>query len=84
MDVLSTGPDGPTPDELAAIEDEWPVIAAELELTGAEIAVLNAHPHPTELDWRRLRRAERRVARETTEWLARTARAPRPTARRAS
>jgi hypothetical protein len=56
--------DGPTPQELAAIEAEWPLIAAELELTSAEIRALAAEPHPTALDWRRLRRAEHRVARE--------------------
>jgi len=62
--------DGPTADELAAIEDEWPLIAAEIDLTGAEIHVLTA-PHLTELDWRRLRRAECRVATEFRAWATR-------------
>jgi hypothetical protein len=65
--------DGPTPAELAAIEVESGLIAAELELTGAEIRVLTAEPHPTALDWRRLRRAEHRVAQEAKALAARRA-----------
>ncbi len=65
--------DGPTPEELAAIEAEWPLIAAEMELTAAEIRALAAEPHPTALDWRRLRRAERRVAHEAQAFAARQA-----------
>ena len=34
-------PDEPTPDELAAIEAEWPQIAAERDLVGAECALLD-------------------------------------------
>lgn len=33
-------PDEPTPDELAAIEAEWPQIAAERDLVGAECRLL--------------------------------------------
>jgi uncharacterized protein DUF6284 len=55
---------GPTPDDLAAIEAEWPLIAAEMDLVAAEIRVLTAISHPTDLDWRRLRRAEARVCHE--------------------
>jgi hypothetical protein len=52
----------PTPADLAKIEhDEWPLIAAELELLDAEIAEINAGPAASELDRRRVRRAERRV-----------------------
>ncbi|WP_020518814.1 DUF6284 family protein [Catelliglobosispora koreensis] len=51
---------GPTFAELAAIELEWPLIAAELDIVDAEIRLLTALHGPTELDWRRLRRAERR------------------------
>jgi hypothetical protein len=54
----------PTPEELAATEAEMPLIEAELELVDAEIRVLTAQRHPSELDWHRLRRAEKRVARE--------------------
>jgi uncharacterized protein DUF6284 len=78
LDLLSDL-DGPTSDELAAIEAEWPLIAAELALVGIEIRVLTVPGGPAPLDWRRLRRAEHRVWRETVAWLA----ASRPTARRA-
>ncbi|MEV4411401.1 DUF6284 family protein [Catellatospora sp. NPDC049609] len=66
--IASAHADEPTEAELAAIELEWPLIAAELELTSAEITVLTAD-HPTELDWRRLRRAERRRLRALAELL---------------
>ncbi|BCJ65882.1 DUF6284 family protein [Polymorphospora rubra] len=58
-------PDEPTAADLDAIDQEWPVIAAELDLLDAEIALINAADHggPTPLDWRRLRRAEHRVTR---------------------
>ncbi|MFG1621176.1 DUF6284 family protein [Kribbella sp. NPDC049227] len=51
----------PTAAELAAIEQEWPLIAAELDLLDAEIAFVNAGPELSVLDRRRVRRAERRV-----------------------
>jgi hypothetical protein len=51
----------PTAVELAAIEQEWPLIAAELDLLDAEIASINAGPYPSELETRRVRRAKRRV-----------------------
>ncbi|WP_020522394.1 DUF6284 family protein [Catelliglobosispora koreensis] len=50
---------GPTDVELAAIELEWPLIAAEMDIVDAEIRLLTAPDGLTELDWRRLRRAER-------------------------
>lgn len=55
----------PTEAELAAIEVEWPLIAAELDLLDAEISLLHAADRggPSPLDWRRLRRAEARVIR---------------------
>ncbi|MFU8855035.1 DUF6284 family protein [Micromonospora sp. SL1-18] len=55
----------PTAADLAAIDREWPLIAAELDLLDAEITMLYAEDHggPTALDWRRLRRAEARVTR---------------------
>lgn len=49
---------GPSAAELRAIELEWPLIAAELDLTQAEILLLTAPGGPSELDWKRLRRAE--------------------------
>lgn len=60
--------DGPSAAELAAIELEWPLIAAELEVTGAEITLMTSE-NPTELDWRRLRRAQRRRLRALAELL---------------
>jgi hypothetical protein len=67
--------DGPTSAELDAIEDEWPLIAAELDVLYAEITLINAGDHggPSPLDWRRLRRAEARVTRVAAEPAARPA-----------
>ena len=57
-------PDEPTPAHLAAIEREQRLLEAELALVDAEIRFLNAESTPTQLDWRRLRRAQNRVLRE--------------------
>jgi Flp pilus assembly protein TadB len=51
----------PTSTELDAIEAEWPLIAAELELLDAQIVMLIAGGHATTMDRRRVRRAEHRV-----------------------
>ena len=51
----------PTAAELVEIEQEWPQIAAELDLLDAEIAYITAGPNVSVLDRRRVRRAERRV-----------------------
>jgi hypothetical protein len=51
----------PTSFELAAIEAEWPLIEAELGVLDAEIRMLAAVGGPSPMDWRRLRRAERRL-----------------------
>ena len=61
--------------DLAAIEAEWPVIAAEIDVVDAEIVLINAADRggPTPLDWRRLRRAEARVTRVAAELAARPA-----------
>lgn len=67
---LDNGAAGPTEAELAAIEWEWPLIAAEIEVVEAEIGLLTAEHAPTEIDWRRLRRAERRRLRALIELLA--------------
>ncbi|MEU8051788.1 DUF6284 family protein [Micromonospora haikouensis] len=66
---------GPAAADLAAIEQEWPLIAADLDLLDAEIAMLYAADDggPTALDWRRLRRAEARVIRAAAEVAARPA-----------
>ncbi|MEU5724680.1 DUF6284 family protein [Micromonospora sp. NPDC047738] len=62
----------PTTADLAAIDREWPLIAAELDLLDAEITLIYAEDHggPTALDWRRLRRAEARVTRAAAELAA--------------
>jgi Family of unknown function (DUF6284) len=51
----------PTGAELAAIEAEWPLVEAELAVLDAEIAALSAAGGPSPLDWRRWRRAQRRL-----------------------
>jgi hypothetical protein len=65
--------DEPTAGDLAAIETEAPLIDAELLWLDAEITMLDADERggPTVLDWRRLRRAEGRVIRETFAHVAR-------------
>jgi hypothetical protein len=66
---------GPSPDDLAAIEAEMPLIVAELDLLDAEIRNLYAADRggPFPMDWRRLRRAEARVTRVAAELAARPA-----------
>ncbi|MEV0944555.1 DUF6284 family protein [Micromonospora wenchangensis] len=66
--------DEPTATDLAAIDNEWPLIAAELDVLDAEITMLYAIDHggPTALDWRRLRRAEARVTRAAADLTTRT------------
>jgi len=49
----------PSAVELAAIEREWPLIEAELELLDTEISLIRRQP--SGWDWRRYRRAQRRV-----------------------
>jgi hypothetical protein len=68
--ALDLDHDGPTANDLAAIDIEWPLIKAEIALVDAEIRVLTAPHGPSPLDWRRLRRAEHRVIRETLNLLA--------------
>ncbi|WP_405100807.1 DUF6284 family protein [Micromonospora sp. NBC_01412] len=64
----------PTAADLAAIDTEWPLIAAELDVLDAEITLIYAEDKggPTDLDWRRLRRAEARVTRAAAELAAGT------------
>lgn len=62
--------DEPSAEDLAAIERESGLISAELALLDAEIRILSAEGDPSSLDWRRLRRAMRDVARETAELYA--------------
>jgi hypothetical protein len=51
----------PTAADLAGIEQEWPLIAAELDLLDAQISFINAGPYASDLETRRVRRAARRV-----------------------
>jgi hypothetical protein len=69
--VLARTDEEPAEAELRSIEREWPLIEAEMALVVAEIHVLTTN-RPSELDWRRLRRAEARVAREAIAWAARS------------
>ncbi|MGC5308759.1 DUF6284 family protein [Micromonospora zamorensis] len=64
----------PTTADLAEIDAEWPLIAAELDVLDAEITLIYAEDHggPSPLDWRRLRRAEARVTRAATDLNTRT------------
>lgn len=50
----------PSADELEAIEAEMPLIEAEMAVTDAQIRIVTV-TSPSPLDWRALRRAERRV-----------------------
>jgi hypothetical protein len=55
-------PVGPSAADLAAIDREWPLIEAELAVVDAEIAAALSGPGgPCPLDWRRVRRAQRRA-----------------------
>lgn len=60
----------PSGADLAEIEQELPLIEAEVLLLDAQIVVLTGDAGPTELDWQRLRRAQRRVLREARALLA--------------
>jgi Family of unknown function (DUF6284) len=60
---------GPTFDDLAAIEREWPLIAAELDELDCLIRIISADRDPSEVDVRRYRRAQRRVLYELRVFL---------------
>lgn len=62
----------PTPADLADIECEEALISAEIEMLTAEIGILDAADRggPSPLDWRRLRRANRRVIRAALDLAA--------------
>ena len=63
-------PDDPTPAHLDAVDREQRLFEAEIALVDAEIRFRAAEP-PTQLDWRRLRRAQNRVLREITALIER-------------
>ena len=66
----------PTDAELDAIEQEMPVILADVELLDAHIVTLDRTP--TELDARRIRRARRRALAARVALVNRTAGASLP------
>ncbi|MFJ5032088.1 DUF6284 family protein [Streptomyces sp. NPDC088560] len=66
----------PTSAELDAIEQEMPLILADVDLLDAQIITLDRAP--TELDTRRIRRARRRVLAERAALAERTATASLP------
>ncbi|GAA4453031.1 DUF6284 family protein [Phytohabitans houttuyneae] len=71
FDVPALAKAGPTVEDLAAITAEWPLIEAELDLLDAEIRIITTDDNASDLDWRRLRRAETRVLREATAFYGR-------------
>lgn len=60
----------PTAADLAEIDQEWPLIAAEIDLLDAQIAVILGPATPTDVTRQRVRRAQRRVLREARALLA--------------
>ncbi|MEU2374360.1 DUF6284 family protein [Streptomyces misionensis] len=66
----------PTGAELDAIEEEMPLILADVDLLDAQITTLDRIP--SELDARRIRRARRRVLAERAALANRTATASLP------
>ncbi|MEU2352488.1 DUF6284 family protein [Streptomyces misionensis] len=66
----------PTGAELDAIEEEMPLILADVDLLDAQITTLDRTP--SELDARRIRRARRRVLAERAALANRTATASLP------
>ncbi|MFI6820533.1 DUF6284 family protein [Micromonospora sp. NPDC050187] len=67
---MTTSEYEPSASDLADIEQELPLIEAEVLLLDAQIVVLTCDAGPTELDWQRLRRAQRRALREARALLA--------------
>jgi hypothetical protein len=68
MDINADVPDDePTPEELAEIEGESELIAAELAMLDAELRILSAGGDSSDVDWQRLRRAMRDVINEAAE-----------------
>ncbi len=72
MDDFDSDAAEPSADDLAGIEREMPLITAEIDVLTAEIGILTAAERggPSPLDWRRLRRANRRVIRAALDLAA--------------
>jgi hypothetical protein len=62
--------DGPSAEDLAAIEDEWPLIQAELDLLDVQIEILTAHGPVDAVTARRLHRSRDAVLGEWLRWYA--------------
>ncbi len=58
---------GPSDSDLAALVAEEPLIDAGIALVDAEIRLLLSGRAPTDLDWQRLRRAQRNVLRAAVQ-----------------
>jgi hypothetical protein len=63
--------DGPSAAELAAIEDEMPLIEAEIDLVDVQIRIMQAHGPVDDVTVQRLRRSRNAVVAETLRWYAR-------------
>jgi hypothetical protein len=68
--------DGPSAEDLNAIERESDLIAAEMALLDAEIRILAAEHGPSSVDWQRLRRAVRQMLREAAAFYTDRSREP--------
>lgn len=63
--------EGPSAEDLAAIEDEMPLIEAEMDLLDVQIKIMKAHGPVDDVLVRRLRRSRDAVIAETLRWYAR-------------
>ncbi|MEV0570705.1 DUF6284 family protein [Dactylosporangium sp. NPDC050588] len=63
--------DEPTAADLAAIEDEWPLIEAEIDLLDVQIDILDARRPVDEVTARRLHRARDAVVGEALRYYTR-------------
>jgi len=63
--------DGPSAQELAAIEDEMPLIEAEIDLLDVQIKIMQSHGPLDDVIVQRLRRSRNAVMTETLRWYAR-------------
>ncbi|WP_433051703.1 DUF6284 family protein [Dactylosporangium sp. CS-033363] len=69
--------DEPTAAELTAIEDEMPLIEAEVDLLDVQIRIMSAHGPVDEVTAQRLRRSRDAVVAEALRWYMRRFNAPR-------
>ncbi|WP_426505429.1 DUF6284 family protein [Dactylosporangium sp. McL0621] len=61
----------PSSEDLAAIEDEMPLIEAEIDLVDVQIRIMQAHGPVDDVMVARLRRSRDAVVAETLRWYAR-------------